>query len=141
MGYATLSDVTLAAGGEEKLVEISDWTNSGNVDVDVVQRAIVTADAFINAYLAARYAVPVENPSDLLRSLSAQEAVYTMRQARRMLTTDDTTGRTDRERVLKALGEGRLRPSDPVPNASSAGGSAFVEFDSAMARKNSRGMW
>lgn len=141
MGYATLSDVTQAAGGEEKLVEISDWGNRGVVDTDVIDRAIVAADAFINAYLAQRYAVPVDNPSDLLRTLSAAEAVYTMRLQRRMLTPDDTAGRTDRERILKSLSEGRLRPSDPVPDKSSAGGAGFVPFDSAMARKNSRGMW
>lgn len=69
MPYATLSDL-VARYGEQELLELTDRELIGQMNSPVVQAALDAADAAIDGYLAARYAVPVTPPPLLLRTLA-----------------------------------------------------------------------
>lgn len=58
MAYAALNEL-IARHGETELVQITDVTRSGSIDLAIVNRAIADADAEIDSYLAARYTLPL----------------------------------------------------------------------------------
>lgn len=73
MPYAQVSDVVVAFKDIQSVL----GTGSGQVtSADVMSSFIVPADSFIDAYLAARYAVPVTPTPPLLTRLSADLSVF-----------------------------------------------------------------
>ena len=104
MPYATRADLTQRFGAEE-LIQLTDRALLGTVDAPTVAAALADADAAIEGYLAARYAVPVSPVPALLRRvgcdisrffLHGNAAPEPVRQAYE-----------DALRVLKDLADGR----------------------------------
>lgn len=107
MAYSTQADVEIAAGGAQRLVHLSDFAGTQNVNVGVVARAIADADAWINSWISKRYQVPVSPvPPDLIR-LSSSEAVFLMKQWRSMAADTDVQLHEERERELKDIADGK----------------------------------
>lgn len=71
MAYCTLDQLN-DRFGPATLVALTDRADvpTGAVDVDVLNRAIAEADALIDGYLAARYALPLAATPPLLATLS-----------------------------------------------------------------------
>lgn len=142
MAYATRASVILASGGDAKATQLADWNNDKRIDDDVITAAIDAADGLINSYLGMRYTVPVADPGALVRDMSAAGAVYWMREQRNMITPDDVKAYEQRMALLVELRDGKIRPTDPMPESGGASDrDGFIEFTSPVSRKNSRGMW
>jgi phage gp36-like protein len=121
MAYATQTDVEGAAGGKEKLVQLTDVKGTGQVDTTSVTAAIAEAQSFVNSYLENRYAVPVDDAevSEVIRHVVAREAVYILKERREALTGPDQERHAERIRWLEDVRRGNISPGlDPRPQKS-----------------------
>jgi phage gp36-like protein len=75
MTYATQQDLVDRFGNDE-LLQLTDRTNSGQIDTVAVSRALADADAEINGYLAGRYALPFASAPAILVRLACDIARY-----------------------------------------------------------------
>jgi phage gp36-like protein len=139
MAYATQQQIQIAAGGSAKLIELTDQEGTSAVDAAVLAEAQAKADGWINGYLRLRYAIPVtplsvEGQATLSR-LAADETVYQLLFARRLLADQDMKARADRELELGEYRDGKRRLDEPMPMASSATPAQYVEYCGPMSRK------
>lgn len=144
MPYASLTELQHAAGGLERLIQITDHDGDGIMDTAVVDNALAQADAFLDQYLSLRYATPIANPSPVLRGLAAEHAIYWLRQSRGALSSEENLQLENRQRQLELMRDGKLRPDDPTPTKSSAVRAAFVERDPdaiEVSRSSLKGLW
>lgn len=75
MTYATQQNM-LDRFGEREMVALSDRENTGVVDADVVTAALESADGEINAYISARYTLPMVNVPVIVRDFACDIARY-----------------------------------------------------------------
>lgn len=126
--YATVADMQARYGAQ--LLAMAGKTETGQVDLDAVERALVAATSEIDAVLSVRYAVPVAPVPPLLRRIAedlagsalprngAEQASMYERRAReaRDLLDRLATGKAE-------LGAKPAQPSGPV-----AGGGIAYSF-------------
>lgn len=124
MAYATIAQVAQAAGGREKLRQLTDFEGTKELDEALVTQKVADADSMINGYVEKRYAVPV-SPADLaagaqiLSSYSAKIAVFFLREDREALTTQQDERQSDRLLFLRGISDGSISLGiDPRPAAS-----------------------
>ena len=106
MGYCTLTDI-LGSIDEADVIAYTDDDASGLVDTDNVQKAIAGADAFIDAYIAGRYSVPVNPVPDMLRDLAVDIAVYKICSRRSQTPEERRQKYEDAERFLSKVAAGK----------------------------------
>ena len=77
MPYASLSILT-DRYGEQVLIDLTDRATpaAGEVDSEVVDRALADADAVIDGYLAGRYKLPLTEAPPLLIDIAAVIAIW-----------------------------------------------------------------
>ena len=75
MAYSTADDIRKLIP-ESDLIQLTDDDGVGVVDEAVLTEAIDQADREIDAYLGARYTVPLNPVPELIRNLSAQMAIW-----------------------------------------------------------------
>ena len=126
--YATVADMQARYGAQ--LLAMAGKNENGQVDLDAVERALVSATSEIDAVLSVRYAVPISPVPPLLRRIAedlagsalprngAEQASMYERRAReaRALLDNLATGKA-------ALGVKPAQPSGPV-----AGGGIAYSF-------------
>ncbi len=121
--YSVIADVERAAGGREKLIQLSDLVGAGQIDQTVIDKAIEEADSWINSFFQHRFAVPID-PAELpemIRRLSAREAVYLMKEDRQGLTDFDKERHDERRDWLDGVRRGEISPGlDPRPTQSTS---------------------
>lgn len=140
MAYASQTQIQHAAGGADRLVELADYDGDGIADADVIAAVQAAADGWIDSYAALRYAVPIEDPTDTLVQLAAEECVYRLRQRRALGATEqDERQHKDREQWLVHLSKGLVRPSNPAPAKSDAVRSEAVVNNRDVSRRNLEG--
>jgi phage gp36-like protein len=113
LAYASIQDVELAAGGEDRLTALSDWAREGEVEEvaeAAIESAISEADAWIDSFISKRYNVPLEEGSipNLIKHMSASEAVFILRARRSMTTEADMALHMERETALKGISTGQI---------------------------------
>lgn len=121
MAYATQTDL-VERFGEAELVRLTDRSipPTGQVDADVVSRALSDAEAEVNGYLASRYTLPLGVVPELLKRLTCDIARY--------LLYDDVAPDQIRDRykdtvsLLKGIAEGKVSlaidpASQPAPQS------------------------
>jgi len=120
LAYCSRADVRRVAGGEDKLIALSDLDADGVVDDDVVVDAIDAAEAWINSYVAKKRAVPLLPVPEIVKRVCAEEAAYRLRLGRESLTDDDRTRHEERRDWLEGVAAGRitLGVEPPMPKAS-----------------------
>ena len=125
--YATVADMQARYGAQ--LLAMAGKTDTGQVDLDAVERALVAATSEIDAVLSVRYAVPVSPVPLLLRRIAedlagsalprngAEQASMYERRAReaRDLLDKLATGKA-------GLGAKPAQPSGPVPGGGRVAG-------------------
>lgn len=131
----------MAAGGADRLLSLADWDGDGAIDADVITEAQKRADGWIDGYLRLRFETPIATPSDTLKRLAADEAVYWMRSSRGMVGEPEMKKREERERELELMRDGKLRPDEPLPKPSTAVKSALVALGGDVTREGTKGMW
>ena len=77
MSYATLDDL-IDRAGEAELRQIADRDRDGVIDADVVAAALATADAAIDGYVGAKYALPLPSVPSIVRGWAISIARYTL---------------------------------------------------------------
>jgi phage gp36-like protein len=106
MAYCTQADI-LDQVDENELILYTDDADEGEIDADVVAAAIAKADALIDAYLAARYSVPVDPVPAVLAGLCVDIAVFNLA-ARRNRESDSVRRRyEDAVKFLKDVAAGK----------------------------------
>lgn len=75
MSYASQADME-ARFGERELINLTDRTGQGAVDVSVLERALADASAEIDGFLAARYELPLSSTPVVLVRICADLARY-----------------------------------------------------------------
>lgn len=77
MAYTTQADL-ITRYGEQMLLGLTDigMPASGQIDTDMVERAIADADAMIDGYLRERYLVPMAAPPSEISAISAAIAIW-----------------------------------------------------------------
>lgn len=75
MTYATLQSM-VERFGDAELIQRTDRYASGQMDVQVMDRALADADAEVNSYLAVRYALPLAGVPTALARVAADIARY-----------------------------------------------------------------
>ena len=85
MAYSTAEDIRKLIP-ESDLIQLTDDDGVGVVDEDVLTEAIDAADREIDAYLGARYTVPLDPVPELIRNLSAQMAIWHLYGRRNILS-------------------------------------------------------
>ena len=121
--YSVTADVQRAAGGREKLIQLSDQDGAGQIDQAIIDAVIAEADSWINSFFQHRYAVPID-PAQLTKiivRISAREAVYLMKEDRQGLTDFDKERHDERLEWLTGVKDGTISPGvDPRPTESTS---------------------
>lgn len=89
MSYATQDDL-VSRFGETEIIQLSDRANTGVIDSGVVADKLADADAEIEAYLGARYALPLAVVPTVLVRVASDIARYHLYANR---ATDDVVRR------------------------------------------------
>lgn len=117
MTYATQQDL-IDLYGERELIDWSDRDGSGVIDAAVVRRALESADAQIDSYIARRYELPLTETPRLLVDLAAKIARYEL--AKDGGHERVALGYADARKTLEALASGKAEL--PLASGESAPG-------------------
>ena len=112
MPYATLQDL-VDRFGYEQLAQLSDRDAGAVVDDVVIGRALADADAEIDGYLTALYALPLTAVPALLARMACDIARYRLFGDR--VTEQVRQLYTDAVRDLKAIASGAIRIDGAAP--------------------------
>lgn len=126
MGYATQQDLSDRFGASE-LAQLTDRTAGTTIDVTVVARALSDADAEIDAYLGARYALPLTTVPSVLARVAADIARYRLHEDR--ATESVRTRYEDAVTFLKRVAAGDVQLGNATPlaaNTQVGGGNAVA---------------
>ena len=121
MTYATL-DMLKGAFGEANLVSATDRSGTGSIDVSAVERALVGADATIDAALAVRYRLPLAVVPTIVSEIAVSIALYKLH-----VFAPDQKVKDDHDQALKDLdrianGTRKLDVAGIEPQGSGSGG-------------------
>src|ERR1017187_456150 len=106
MAYATDSDLG-ARLTQQKLIDLTDFENTGSVDSDRAQAALDFASGLIDSYCGGRYSLPL-NPSDQIVDACVSIAVYKLYEGRqRVIPEKVKDSRTDAMKFLMDVSGGK----------------------------------
>lgn len=124
MSYATLQDL-IDRFTEAEMIQLTDTTKSGLVDMTPIDRALADADAEIDGALTGRYGLPLPSVPDLLVRIAAdlaRESLYVNR------PTETVTERAKTARqLLQGIARGTTRLDVPAAEAANSM-QGFVEM-------------
>jgi phage gp36-like protein len=117
MAYCDSDDLALALGADRLLQLASD--DGEELDTDVVAGAVADAEAEIDAYCGARYAVPFSTVPGIIRKRCVDLAVYALYGRAAEIPEDVQRRRDDAVAFLKDVSRGTagLGASAPDPDA------------------------
>ncbi len=147
MTYATQMQIQIAAGGLNKLLELTDQESSGSINTAVLAEAQGKAVAWIHSQLLIRFAVPVANltadGAAIMARLEADETIYQLIYASpmRAIGEFDEAKRKLRMDELQAIATGKMRIDEPSPAPSSAVQANIITRDGPVTRRGLRGLW
>lgn len=75
MPYCTLEDL-LKAIPEANLIQLTDDSGTGTLDIAKIEDALLYAEQLINAYLRGRYSVPLSPVPELIKRLAVDLAIF-----------------------------------------------------------------
>ena len=118
--YATRADVVIAAGGTARLLQLADHDADSKEDDDLVDSAIIEAESLINSYVRKKREVPLPPPvPDVIRTMTANIAVWVLKSRRDALTEADAMLQEQRVQWLENLARGKVDLGvNPAPAAS-----------------------
>lgn len=125
MAYATQQNL-IDRFGEAELIQLTDREGLGEINADVVDRALGDADAVINGYLAARYTLPLADPiPTVLERLACDVARYFLHDDR--MTEQVETRYKDVIGLLRDVSKGAaMLGIDDSSNIQTGGNSADI---------------
>lgn len=131
MAYATQADL-VTRFGEDELIQLTDRAGAGVPDATIVGRALADAEAEMDGYLAARYALPMATVPGVLVRIACDIARYRLWEDR---ASDEVRRRyEDARRILESIAKGTVSLGLPAVSAAPA----LAEFLPGNARALSR---
>lgn len=116
MAYATMQDL-VERFGEQELIQLTDREQARVIVTEVVERALADADAEVDGYIGARYALPLPRVPILLVGTAANIARFRLMGD---ATTEEARKRyEDAIKLLRLIARGdvTLPSAEPVPPA------------------------
>lgn len=108
MPYITLQDM-IDQFGEREMIALSDRMDAGEVDPDVVARAIATATSEVDAYVAAKAAIPLSSVSPIVNRHCCNLARFHLVGAEAQSTEEIRTAYEDAVKFFRGVGEGKVQ--------------------------------
>ncbi len=140
MSYASQADL-VERFGTDLLVDLTDRASppTGEIDADVVTRALEDTDAMIDGYLKGRYKLPLSSTPPLLRDLAQAIAVYKLH--RDTVADKIRTDYTDALKMLALISAGsvRLDVEGVEPESSGATGVRTTDRERPLTPENMKG--
>lgn len=140
MSYTTLQALT-DRYGRRMLVALTDREGlaTGELDVQVVARAIADAGAFVDGFLAVRYRLPLGDVPPLVSDLAARVAIWNLHTAG--VDPKIEADYRDALKTLEGISKGLLRLDlDGVePPGSGNGGARITDRDRPLTAANLKG--
>jgi phage gp36-like protein len=131
MPYAAAADIVELYGSDA--LYVADRDGDGVPDVGAAERALASATAEIDTYLAARYALPLIEPRDpMLRQWCVDIALYRLALNASVLSDEHRRRYEDAIDALRRLAKGETRLTlapdpDADPDAEDPGPNAVVQ--------------
>jgi len=119
MTYSANADI-LEQLDEAILIQLTDDADAGEVDADVVTRAIADADSEIDSYCGKRYTIPFSAVPVRVRKLSVDIAIYNLYARRKGAPEDRKTRYDNAIRFLKDVAKGLATLGEDDPDGSPA---------------------
>lgn len=146
MAYATQQQIEDGAGGPEELRELTDLSERGFVDVNVLATAQAAAEEWINSYIERVHAVPLEDPVPAqIQQMTVDETIYRLKMRRRMHTDRDRQDHEERQVWLVDVSMGRASlGTKPLPAQGETGIASSGDrddVDNAVTRNSLKGFW
>lgn len=116
MAYATRDDLA-ARFGETALLEMSDLDRLGVENTDAIERALLSAQAEIDGYLAVRYSLPLVEVPPLLVGVAQDIAWYELARTCDRVADQVRTNYEDAVLKLKGLSNGTIKLVLPQADA------------------------
>ena len=144
MAYCTQSDVQIAAGGPDRLLQLADPSGSGVIDAAYVTRAIEQAAGWIDGFAQKLYDVPVNPVPPALRDVNADEAVFLLKSRRDMVNELDVKLHDARKELLEQFRDGHNTLGvtvRPTKSALVVDRQTERPSDKAVSREATKGYW
>ena len=116
MAYCTQADL-LEQISEDDLIQLTDDSDAGIVDVSMVTRTIADADAEIDSYCGTKYDVPFSTTPVMVRKVSVDIAIYNLYARRRGAPDDRKERYDDAIAFLKDVSKGIAALGGDAPTA------------------------
>jgi phage gp36-like protein len=114
--YATKDDIE-DLYGVDVLIRVADHNKDGMADEDVIAKGLLGADEICDAYLSARYSVPITPIPGIVRSCAIDISLYKMALGRAQRTDEMRVRYQDALALLEKIAKGTvglgLPPADP----------------------------
>lgn len=105
--YAGVSEL-LTQFGEDALLVLADRDGDGQIDVPVVERALIDASAEIDGYLAGRYELPLADRPPVLVRVCADIALYRLASDADLGTDERRQRYQDAVKFLQGVSRGQV---------------------------------
>lgn len=138
--YITLQDL-IDRIGEEEVIVLSDRAGTGEINMDVVDRAMVDATDEINMHLSSRYVMPLPQVPETIKRLAVNLTVYWLSENDGAMSELVKERYTNGIKTLKALASGTMRlglPETSQPGENTAG-SVQITGPERIARRDTLG--
>ena len=123
--YCALSDI-IDQVPEQKVIELTDDENLGEVNQARVDKAIATAGSIIDGYLRGRYTLPLATVPELIETISVDISVFKLYERRREMDMPEslTNCYKNAVKLLEQIQKGLISLGiEAEASASGAGGS------------------
>lgn len=120
MAYAAQSDLSPTRITNAELVQLTDDTNSGQVNTQTVTNVLNGASALIDSYCGQRYTLPLQ-PTLQLTELCLDIAEYKLYLRRKRMKADVRQAYEDALAFLKDVSTGKARLDQPATALPQAG--------------------
>ncbi len=111
MAYFTREDLVLAAGGDDALVQLTDWDHDGVPDENVIDQFTLLAEGILDSF-AVKYETPIARPNKAVRLHSSHQAIWLIADKRNTVTDNMERMRAIREHWYERLSLGLVAVSD-----------------------------
>ena len=145
MAYSTQAQVQEAAGGAPRLLQLTDWDGTGQVDATRVTSAIKSADATIDSYIGRRLKTAVADGGvpDAVQELSAELAALKLKERRGQFSADDERALGVLLERLGAMARGGLAVGRSSDDLEASAGVVAKKLKAATpgSREKTKGFW
>ena len=139
--YITQNDLQRAGLDPQKMTQLTDDDRTGAPNETTLNSVIDSSESLVNSYLEARYIVPVVNPPESLKTLTADLTIYRLYLRHESVPESRQTAYDQAIMHLKEIQAGKadLGVATPPPAAANASRAEFSTQPRVFTRDTVRG--